>query len=328
MGEVAFDSFWTFWSGARPRLEAAMQGVDAAIFEEVSRAVARIHEKLEWEIGPGVRSSKLAFCLSAAGHWERRVLTERWLRSAPGDDTTWEFHAARPPKLPLQIEIGGHLVDPNSTVVAYRVDVSRERIDVRIHHPTFTHMDAKTRDSVAFILLDGMLGEDGVERWIGGVDVEAASPVPSTTATELKETARSLAENATGERFAVLEGRGSDGMPVLVLVNRALKRIDHVLKDVHLLVEVPIAGPNARGFPGAEENRALDAIEDEIVSLLRGRAAYCGRLTHAGRREFHFFATDDVRPDVDAWIARAGRTVRARYAPDPLWEAQRVLGGR
>jgi hypothetical protein len=212
--------------------------------------------------------------------------------------------------------------------VAWRVDVSRERVDLRIHHPGFDHMDDETREIVAGSILRGIFGDDGVERWIGHVTVEASPPAESTQVDALEEAVRSLAENATGERFAVLEGRGADGMPALVLVNRALKRIDHVPFDVHLLVELAIVAPNARGFPNPDEGRALDAIEDEIVSRLGRRAAYCGRVTHAGRRELHFFTTSDVRPGLEAWAASARRPVTLRFAPDPLWEAQRALGGR
>jgi uncharacterized protein DUF695 len=133
----------------------------------------------------------------------------------------------------------------------------------------------------------------------------------------------SLAEDAA-ERFAVLEGRDAAGRPALVLVDRALDRAAFPGFDVHLAVEVAIARPTHEGFPGAAEGKALDALEDDLRASLRGRAAYLGRVTAAGRRALHFFTTLGVREDVEARIA--GRA-SATFTSDPEWKARRVLGG-
>jgi hypothetical protein len=51
--------------------------------------------------------------------------------------------------------------------IAFETNVDRELINVRFHHPALATLDDKERARAAFLTLDDVLGEDGVERWDG-----------------------------------------------------------------------------------------------------------------------------------------------------------------
>lgn len=225
----------------------------------------------------------------------------------------------------MTIRVGDHFVDPALARVRFQVDVSRERVDLAIHHPAFGHLAPDLRANVAHALLVAAFGEDGVARWIGTIDVATAPPEPSVDLALLERAVRSLSENATGERFAVLEGKDGGGRPVLVLVNRALKRIDHPALDRHLVVEATFASPKPDGFPGADEDRALDLLEKRLVDGLRGHAAFLGRVTGAGKRTLHFFGDAGATALAESCLGAPSFVVRVVSRPDPTWDAQRAL---
>jgi hypothetical protein len=227
----------------------------------------------------------------------------------------------------VTVRFGNHFLDEALTRVRFAVDVLRERVDLALHHPAFDHVAPAERTELAGAILVASFGEDGVARWIGDLEVVSVPPSPAVPLDELERTVRSLAENATGECFAVLQGRDASDRPVLVLVNRALKRVDHLGRDLHLSVALSLAHPKRDGFPDHEEGRKLDLLEGDLLTVLRGHAGYLGRVTGAGRRTWHFFADDSARPILGAWTARhPSRSLRIDFRHDPTWEAQRALG--
>ena len=48
------------------------------------------------------------------------------------------------------------------------VDEDRMELDLVVAHPAFPRLDDDTRGQVGFLGLDNILGEEEVERWIGG----------------------------------------------------------------------------------------------------------------------------------------------------------------
>src|SRR5207237_9543812 len=69
---------------------------------------------------------------------------------------------------------------------------------------------------------------------------------------------------------------------------------------------VPLKSPDANGFPGADEVKQLDALEDELVTLAGDRALLVGVITTSGMREFVLYTgTGD-------WIAQFHKDRQAR----------------
>jgi hypothetical protein len=292
-------AFWIWWTEARARLEHAIEnrGWKDELVEEITARVQAIGEAMLWSVCPG-QKSRHAFCLSAAADPTLRPLAERWRRAAPPADELWEFHGARLPQPGIAVMVGDLLVEPKSVRVAFALDPARERVDVKVFHPGFAEIPDEMRQAASMVALESTFGEDGVERWIGYVEVANEEPAGALGLAELETAVVALAKTATGEKFALLEGEDDSGKPVFVAVNQAAKRVDHILCDHHVEVEI----------------EADDAREDALIEKLNGAAVFVAHETIGPARWLHFYAPAEAEPAFE----KAG--VAARFAFDPLWQ--------
>jgi hypothetical protein len=329
MTDPGIDSFWTWWPEARVRITAAIEQrtLNEALIAEITAKVQAIHPKLASELGPG-GNARHALCLSPNGDPELRRLTERWLRAAPAADEVWEFHAARrgaPAQFAdARLQMADHTVAIGEMRFTVTLDPHRELMNVTSFHPAFAAMPEDMRGAATFITLDRILGEDTIQRWLGGIRTSAEPLEKGAPLAMLTEAIGLLARDATGERFANLEGQTPDGRPILVTANLALKRIDHLACDTLLAVDVALIDPAPDGTPNDTDADALSDLEDELEEMITGDAAYFGRETAHGRRALQWFVAPDhpVRPALEAWAARhADRDVRVTWTPDPRWAA-------
>lgn len=166
-------SFWTWWSDARDRIAAAIaaDALDERLSNEITRAVNALHPSMAWEVGTG-QQAQYQFCITPEGNPEIRAIAFRWLASAPEADDTWEFYASRQatPEL-MTLEITGARLDLNDVRAITSWDAVRRRVDVRLWHPRLPLVPEAARMQTAFIFLDGLIGEDEVERWVGQVEM-------------------------------------------------------------------------------------------------------------------------------------------------------------
>ena len=126
-------------------------------------------------------------------------------------------------------------------------------------------------------------------------------PPPSQGAfglAELDAAVAALAQTATGEKFALLEGEDEGGQPVFVAVNQAAKRVDHVLFDQHVELEI----------------EADDAREDAIIAQVGAAALFVAHETVGRTRWLHFYAPTESLPRFESL------GVPARFAADPTWQ--------
>jgi hypothetical protein len=320
------EAFWTWWPDGGRRIGAAIEArkLDEALIAEVTAKVQAVHPKLTWELGPGA-AAQHAFCLSPGGDPELRRLTERWLRAAPASDGAWEFHPAKrgaPSLSDAKLQIAEHTVPLGDMRFTVTVDPHRELMNVTSYHPAFAAMPEDMRGMTTFVTLDRILGEDTVERWLGGIRTSLEPLEKGGPFAMLIEAVGLMARGATGERFTTLEGQAPDGRPMAATINLALKRIDHLACDTHVAVDVALLTPTPEGLPDDEEAEALNDIEDELEEMITGDAVYFGRETVHGRRALHWFVAPDhaVRPQLEEWAARhEDRDVRLTWAPDPRW---------
>ena len=222
------------------------------------------------------------------------------------------------------LKIEGFEIELDDFVAAFEVDEGREVVNVRCFHPAFPDMPDELRGTATFLMLDDALGEDGVERWLGAIEGVPAAPDGARPIAELRAAIDVLARSATGERFAVMRGNDAEGRPLFVTLNTALKRIDHLACDNHVVIDMAILNPDTNGLTTSDEAKDLDAIEDELQPLFSD-AVYFGRETRAGRRVLHFFAPGDspAKQRVAAWASAHGaRDVRVDWRADPRWEAR------
>jgi hypothetical protein len=326
MSVAGIEAFWTWWPEAAGRIGAAIEQAktDQALIAEVTGRVQAVHPKLTWELGPG-STARHAFCLSPSGDPELRRLTERWLRAAPATNAVWEFHPARraaPGFASARLQIAEHTVPLEDMRFTVALDPNRELMGVTSFHPQFAAMPDEMRGMTTFVTLDRILGEDAVQRWLGGIRASADPLEHGAPFQVLDEAVEMLSRNATGERFSTLRGQAPDGRPVFATVNLALKWIDHLACDTHLAVDLALLESTPEGTPTEAEDDALNDIEDELEEMITGDAVYLGRETAQGRRALRWFVAPDhpVRPALEAWAARnADRDVRLTWSPDPRW---------
>ena len=69
------------------------------------------------------------------------------------------------------------------------------------------------RTTATFLALDGALGEDGVERWMGSVEAAADAPAGARPIAELRAATDALAKAATGEKLPCCAVRTVTGGP-------------------------------------------------------------------------------------------------------------------
>jgi hypothetical protein len=122
-----------------------------------------------------------------------------------------------------------------------------------------------------------------------------------------------------------LQGKDAEGRPIVATLNTALKRIDNLSCDHHVAVTLMLLDPRADGLTTAEEAGDLNAIEDQLGTLVGDRGVYFGRETRRGQRVIHFFAADDaeVKRSLEAWAdGQRARGARVEWLADPTWAAR------
>jgi len=321
------DAFWLWWKEAGPMLAAKIDaGRAAEIASEVSRHVDALHPGLAWETGEGLKGGRHHLALSSEGDVTLRVLTERWLARAPPPDGIWEFYPAKQAwgtRAIVYPDDPGVKIDREDTrVAAEQVDL-RERIDVKLYHPAFAMLDRRLRLQSAFLLLDGVLGEDGVERWIGAIEVLDAPPAGGIGLMELRDRVERLSKAATGDRWAVLRSEDPSGRPTFYSVNLALKRIDHLLMEQLLTVTFPLEAPTELGLTTEAEAERLNALEDRLLAGLGHDAVFIGRETGQGKRTLHLHvaAAGPAEQRTLEWARGVSAyQVAIESRPDLTWE--------
>jgi Family of unknown function (DUF695) len=317
----AIRAFWVWWETARARVLDAIEGdrvFTDELIEDISSHVAAIAD-LDWELGAGT-TSRHAFFLSAKGDPEGRLITELWRSMGPPPDEVWSYYPARQPRRGSPIELEGVRIDPAELRISFEVESARERVHAAFWHPAFETLDADARPMALFLLLDGEFGEDGVERWLGSIDV--SDEPGESTIEEFRAAVDELAQNANGKQFAVLRGENDDGEPVFVTANLALKRIDHLLNTMHLAVDFEILDRNDHGLPTPADAEQLNALEDELSAQFVD-AVYYGRETRPGRRTIHWYVPEDSaaqRIVEDFAKLHPDRKLQLMLARDPTWE--------
>ena len=322
--ETGIRDFWSWWTGAQHRVFHAIEAGESLsneLIAEISLHVEAIGDlHLDWELAPG-KTSRHAFCLSPKGDPEARLVTELWRHNGPEPDANWEYFAARQAAKGSGLAMYGVKIDRNELMVSYEVDEGCERIHADYFHPAFAKLDDDERLTALYLLLDALLGEDGVERWLGRIRGVTAlrDGVPFA---RFEAALAELERTGTGERFAILKGETDTGAPLIVTCNRALKRIDHIMYTMHVSVDLAILDQNAEGLTTPDDAAELDRLEDELYEALAGVTVYFGRETVPGHRSIHWYAPEDsaAQAIIDRWSARhPERRPRVEWIRDPRW---------
>ena len=320
----AIDAFWSWWPSARGPLAKAIDDrkLDAWV-DRLTKRVRAIDAGLAWELGPGVRSQH-HLCITGEGEATLRVTAERWLSRAPAHDAVWEYYPARQPSRgdrKLSLRLAGVDLDYNDFRIGVELDETRLLMSVVLYHPKLGDLRESQRSTALFLALDDWLGEDGVERWIGRARYTLQASEAPSTRDALTEAVDRLA-STNRENFTLLERRHEGGRRRLVVVNFGLKRLDHLLMDVHF--EVTIRYPErGDGLYSETVGDDVNAMEDALLKQLGPEAVYIGHETGLGQRIIHLHATatGPARDIITLW-ERMHPTweIDVVARSDPQWE--------
>lgn len=251
-------SFWTWWSHAGPRIAHSIEDRSVGqLVDEISNAVHAIHPGLAWELGPG-QVAKHAFTLSPEGNIEYRRLTERWLRSAPAADATWQYFPSRQPARGLTLELGGAKFSSDDWRFGIGVDDQRLLLHVKAHHPSLARCAQQDKVRAVFVAIDQLFGEDQVERWIGQVEPSEATPANALAAADVDQLMGKLATESKEERFTLARGEDEHGRPLFLNWNARLKRLDHLFAETRIQIDLTLQQPTDSGLTIDREAGRLD----------------------------------------------------------------------
>lgn len=319
--------FWAWWSIAAERFEAAIESGDyGTLTGEMSERVHAIDDGLEWEFSKGDTSMHI-LCVTSAGNPELRAVATRWRLSAPPPSTTWEYRSVRsadPAALTSRVDYGGHIAALGDTRFRIHVDDDRQEVDLVVFHPVFAAMTDSARGQLMFLIVDWMLGEEGVERWVGAIEWTLTEPDEALPADALVEITDSLASRHSEPEWVLMRGTSPDAAPVMVTAMRPLKPVDYPLLDLHCAIRHSFESQTDEGFP---QQAALDQLR-EFEHALEGVSPEYTRLaalvTSAGVRTFHIYCDSQspARSEIDTWLGTANR-VEVEWSMDPAWDAVR-----
>jgi len=321
----AISHFWTWWSaeGARRVTDAVRTGDYGDLVEALTTKVQAIAPDLQWELGKG-DTSQHYLCVSAAGIAENRSATERWLRAAPAADESWEFRAARLPAsnwADAALEFDGHSVSPGAAEVSLRIHAESYRIDVSFFHPSFGVLGEEARRRLTFLILDWVLGEDDVIRWLGEITDVDDRPADAVPVESLREVLQCMASRVQPGRWVMLQGSTPTGAPVLAMTQRPLWWIDHPTLDQHQIITLPYRQRREDGLPAPDALAELQQLEDDLVQWAEPQAMLLAHETGEGRRLLHLYSDSEdqnMSDRISSWVRRTPRaTLTVRR--DPGW---------
>ncbi len=307
-------AFWAAWPTLGPTVEGEIaRGEYGEGTERLTALAEAIEPSLEWELMPG-QSATHALCLSAAADPRLRLITDRWVQASPPPNATWEFHPARIPVGLETIELAGMDIDPSEARVGVEPDPLGETLDLMIGHPDFAGLDETLQLQAAFRFLDDLLGEDGTERWIGSVDVVPGEVSWGIPLADLAASVELLADAATGEQWEAIDQYDVDLGASELVINRALKRLDHL--DLAVLMTVSIE------IPGRKDLTLADTVEDDLATILGQDGLIFARETYESFVVIYAYGRATKIPEVTLLSRRHGPAVYDIVTEaDPGWDA-------
>ena len=319
--------FWAWWSRVADSIDPRRP---SELTDELTRRVQAIHPDLTWHFGQGVGSDH---CLpvSANGVAVVRPAAERWLRAAPAATRTWEFRSSQqadPAVMANVLDIAGHRVDLSRTAFSISRGEGRSRVDVGVFHPAFAQMPPGAAWQVTRLVLDWVVGEDNVERWLGRIEPLRSAPAEPASADALTREVVQLAAARTVDAWALGRWESPDGTTGIALFRPWLRWLDYPTLDRHHLIAVTYDA-QANGLPA--DGAALDAlrtVEDGLISTIGSRGVLVGHESSRCVRTFHIYTDSEdaaVGDAINAYVARTGHTTHS--SPDPAWREVRHFTG-
>ena len=186
------ENFWAWWSqnGERIRLSVDEDGGENAQ-PEISEQIDKLCPDLAWVLGPhpDQEAQGHSLTLSPEGSRSLLFLTSYWLKKAP-KIPGWHFYSSRQANLNLAdigIQIGDLKINSQELWLTAEIDEDKELLDITAWNPAFAEIEENQAMQILYLLLDEAMGENGVEQWLGIIEIGDQKLAQSFPLTELPE---------------------------------------------------------------------------------------------------------------------------------------------
>lgn len=317
--------FWAWWSTAAPRFRTAIEnGQYGDLTDEMTTMVKAMAPGLEWELSAGVDSAH-ALCVTCAGNPDFRAAAHRWWLAAPARSDDWEYHSSRsanPDAVEAVVKFEGISIALAEARFHVVIDDSRELADVAVHHPGFAVMDERQARHLTYLLMDWLLGENVVERWIGVLETAVSLPADTIPADALGEVIDALRSRHSEPTWALLQGATPEGHRVIAMTQRPLKPVEHPLFELHAAIACAYAERTDDGLPAPAALDQLRRIEDDFSEAFAGEVFLAAVVSVQGVRTLHVYCDPQSQTParIDAWVGKL-RGVSLAWDIDPAWDA-------
>lgn len=139
-----------------------------AVFDDLSRAMGRVHPSLTFEFGPVMDNGKREFVISAGGILDGFAAVEALFESAPAL-ARWQFLKYRQRRLPLNdIEFAGKSIA--AADVHYQLFKDGAKIGIVVFFDGYNDDEHEIYGQIGFLYLDEALGEYDIETKVGFIE--------------------------------------------------------------------------------------------------------------------------------------------------------------
>lgn len=210
--ESFYEKVVRFWGEFEIRAAEFRSEIDdgncAELADETTRMVSAMFDGFAWVYGPppdGMDGHSLT--ISGEGVVGRQFLADFVLRMAP-EIEGWSFHSSRQSgKLnPIaSIGIGEVSFKLAGLWVTPSVDEAYKLLDLYVWHPCFPEVSDTQAMTVAYLVLDEVLGEMGTMQWVGEIKISDQHLSEAMPAGELLEYTKAVEVERGWEKFPPTE---------------------------------------------------------------------------------------------------------------------------
>lgn len=163
------ESFWKWFQSNEDALFNFERDREAT-FDRLAAEMHKLDPSLTFEFGP-IEGGRREFVISADGIRDAFPEVEALYAAAPALPR-WKFIKFRPRRSPHDINYGNVSVQASS--VRVQMKKNGQVADLTVFIPEYTEENRKAYTTIAFLLLDGALGEYDVETRVGHIHVGAS----------------------------------------------------------------------------------------------------------------------------------------------------------
>lgn len=159
--------FWQWFARNDDRL-FHFERDQEAVFDELNRAMERVHPDLTFEFGPVMENGKREFVISAGGIVNAFVAVEALSDAAPGLER-WDIVKYRQRRFPLSdITFGARTIV--AADVHYQLFKDGAKIGIIVFFDGYNDDERDIFGNIGFLYLDGALGEYDIETKVGFIE--------------------------------------------------------------------------------------------------------------------------------------------------------------